>query len=610
MRYLVPGVNRYSAPNAVFRGQWTNQGGSDVKRGLLRGGVATLAAGTAALGIALAGVTGAPAGEPSELPNVIVIQTDDQTLESMRVMEETNAKLAERGATFPNHVTNFPLCCPSRATLQTGQYAHNHGIMGNEPPRGGYQQFDTSNTIAVWLEARGYVTAHVGKYMNGYGSADEYEEGERGTTVVPPGWTEWYTAAARGQNVYNYRLNENGVIVNYGATVEEFKQDVFTNHAVQLIDEHLGAGSPLYLQLDYTAPHGGGPNPSPQLPQDCEGTAKPAPRHANAFDTEPLPMPDSFNELDVSDKPEDIQEIDQIGAEELANITTRYRCRLESLLSVDEGVAAVMNALRAHDALDNTYILFTSDNGFFHGEHRIPTGKNRVYEEAIRVPLIMRGPDVPKGVVVEDMTTNADLAATIVDASGATPSLEIDGRSLLPAAKHPAIERGRELLIETPRYAAVRTQRYEWVEHRTGEAELYDLVEDPSQLTSLHADPELEEVRERLATRLAALRTCAGDSCLLKPALEPKLKLDRGRHNGKNCVDARIKAGFEGDDKAEIAAAEFFAEDDEVSNVDSAPFKYEYRPRDLDKGKATIRLRASLIDGRRSGWEKDLRICP
>ena len=166
---------------------------------------------------------------------------------------------------------------------------------------------------------------------------------------------------------------------------------------MQLIDEHIGAGSPLYLQLDYTAPHGGGPNPNPQLPQDCGDTAKPAPRHANAFDTEPLPQPDSFNELDVSDKPEDIQEIDLIDAEELANITTRYRCRLESLLSVDEGVAAVMDALRAQDALDNTYVIFTSDNGFFHGEHRIPTGKNRVYEEAIRVPLLMRGPDVPEG---------------------------------------------------------------------------------------------------------------------------------------------------------------------------------------------------------------------
>ena len=291
--------DRYSEATPVFRGQWPTQGGGDVRRGVVRSGVAAFAAGSAALGIALSGVTAAPAGEPADLPNVIVIQTDDQTVESMRVMEQTNAELAARGANFPNHVVNFPLCCPSRATMQTGQYAHNHGVLNNKPPNGGFQAFDVENTVAVWLQARGYVTAHVGKYMNGYAGPDEYEEGKRGTTVVPPGWTEWYTAAAKGQHVYNYRLNENGVLVDYGATEAEFKQDVFTGHAVQLIEEHVGAGAPLYLQLDYTAPHGGGPNPNPQLPQDCDGYAKPAPRHANAFDSEPLPMPDSFNELDA-----------------------------------------------------------------------------------------------------------------------------------------------------------------------------------------------------------------------------------------------------------------------------------------------------------------------
>jgi len=172
------------------------------------------------------------------------------------------------------------------------------------------------------------------------------------------------------------------------------------------------------------------------------------------------------------------------------------------------------------------------------------------------------------------------------------------------------IERGRELLIETDEYTAIRTQRYVWVEHETGERELYDFREDPAQLESLHADPELAAVRERLAARLAELRACEGASCLARPELKPKLKLDRGRHNGKNCVEARVRVSFKGADKAEIAEADFFADDDQVASKDSAPFRYEYRRRDLDRGKATIRQRASLIDGRRTSWEKDLRICP
>ena len=559
-----------------------------------------------ALGALLAGSLGsvpdAVAGSVPARPNIVVIQTDDQTVEQMRVMERTRALLGERGATFENHYANWPLCCPSRATQLTGQYAHNHGVLGNSPPNGGFQAFDNSNTIALWLQDRGYTTAHVGKFLNGYGDVVP-----DGVDPVPPGWDEWYTADGSIQTVYSYTQNENGVLVEYGAEVEDFKQDVYTDRAEQLISEHIGSGDPLYLQLDYTAPHGGGPDPLPHPPGDCEGSAKPAARHATAFDAEPLPEDASFNEADVTDKPLAIQVLPLLDAVEIENLTRRYRCRTESLLSVDEGVAEVVAALRAERALRKTYVIFTSDNGFFTGEHRVANGKVRVYEPASAVPLIVRGPGVPEGVTPNDLTVNADLAATVLDLSGAQPTLTIDGRSLLPAAERPWIERGREVLIETRQYEAIHTQRYVWVEYRSGETELYDLREDPQQLLSLHDDPAYRPVRRRLVTRLAPLRRCAGFSCRTRPALDLELDGKRGR---RGCTKPPVRARVEGSDERHVDVLRFLAGSKTVATDRRRPFRERLSRRELGGGgPVVIRVRASFIDGRRIGWERELRVC-
>ena len=260
-----------------------------------------LAVAAAILVVALSVSEPPSAGAGPARPNIVVIQSDDQTVDSMRFMDRTRSLVGERGATFQNHYVNWPVCCPSRATLLTGQYSHNHGVLGNSAPEGGFQAFDNDNTTALWLQARGYTTAHVGKFLNGYGNGE-------GADPVPPGWDEWHTTDGATQSVYNYSLNENGTLVEYGAEVADFKQDVLTERAVELIDEHIGAAQPLYLQLDYTAPHEGGPQPLPQPPADCQNSARPAPRHATAFDSEPLPQDASFNEADVSDKPPSIAE--------------------------------------------------------------------------------------------------------------------------------------------------------------------------------------------------------------------------------------------------------------------------------------------------------------
>jgi N-acetylglucosamine-6-sulfatase len=463
-------------------------------------------------------IDSAPHGAPQDArssaattrPNVLVIESDDQTLKSMRVMSHVNSLIGDQGATFQNSFVNYSLCCPSRATFLTGQYEHNHGVTDNAGPTGGFGRFESlhgDNNLAVWLQDAGYHTAMIGKYLNDYSNQPR----------VPPGWSEWYAAAPYDQDVYNYRLNENGTIVSYGHDPADFKQDVLTEKAVDFVDRRASAAQPFFLWLTYTAPHPGGPDPNPNAPTDCTGTAKPAPRHAHAFDSEPLPRPPNFNEPYVTDKPAAIQAHGLLTSDQVTNIQRRYRCELESLLSVDEGVKKVVDALRAKGELDNTLIIYTSDNGYFHGEHRIPKGKLHIYEESIRVPLKMRGPGIPRGVSVGDLAINADLAPTIVDTANASPGLPMDGLSLIPVAQNPGIESGRELLIEQPSFEAIRTERYMYAEHNTGEKELYDLQKGPFELQSHHDDPTYGSIEAQLAARLHQLQNCAGASCRTNP---------------------------------------------------------------------------------------------
>jgi arylsulfatase A-like enzyme len=466
--------------------------------------------------LVLAG-TGAPpagvdhAGAAQARPNVIVIMTDDQTLESMKVMDNVNSMIGgSHGTTFRQSFVNYSLCCPSRATFLTGDYMHNHRVMSNTYPSGGFRRFQERHgnyNLAVWLQRAGYYTAMIGKYLNEY----------RADSPVARGWSEW-RAGPEGYGVYNYPLNENGTLVQYGDDPADFKQDVLTRKAVNFVNRRAPKAMPFFLWLTYTAPHWSPPDPNPNPPSDCRHAAKPAPRHANAFDDVPLPMPPNFNEANVSDKPAAIRDRPRLGASWIETIRRGYRCELESLLSVDEGVKKVIDALRAKAELSKTVVIFTSDNGYFHGEHRIPKDKQHIYEESIRVPLMMRGPGIPQGRKVNSLVINADLAPTLVDLSNAKPGRAMDGRSLIPVAKNPALERGRKLLIEEPRFSAIRTERYMYAEHRSGEKELYDLREDPYELRSRHNSPAYASVRKQLASTLARLRTCAGQSCHVNSA--------------------------------------------------------------------------------------------
>ena len=488
----------------------------------------TLAAFFAVTALVLPGGAGAA---PVERPNIVVIMTDDQTLESMRVMSGVQRSLAAEGTTFDRAFVSNALCCPSRATLFSGQYSHNHGVIGNTPPDGGYGRLDKRNWLPVWLQKAGYRTVHIGKFLNQYGI--------RNPTEVPRGWSEWYASVDPSTYFfYGYTLNENGLLYQYGLDRNPiyYSTDYYAARALSVIRRMGDTRTPFFLSLAFLAPHSGGPSD----PDDPPGlpTPSPAPRHMNRFEGERLPANPSYNEADLSDKPSFIQALPPINSTRAAAIDENYEQRLESLLAVDEAVEGLVSTLRTERELDNTLILFTSDNGFFHGEHRVQLGKVLVYEPSIRVPLIMRGPGVPEGAHRRQLVTNADLAPTILEAAGAKPGKPQDGRSLFPLLEDRGLEWGRDLLIEgapgvnQPAFDAIRTYRYVYVQHANGERELYDLERDPNQLTSLHNDPAYADVQADLALRLGLLSVCVGPSCRSRPAARLAVRSCRARVSG------------------------------------------------------------------------------
>jgi N-acetylglucosamine-6-sulfatase len=470
---------------------------------------------------------------PRDRPNIVFILTDDLDYASVQQMSEIGSLLAEQGASFEEAFVSHPVCCPSRSTILTGLYDHNHDVRSNAPPDGGFQKFVSEGheerSIAVRLQEEGdYRTAFFGKYLNGYTQADP--------THVPPGWDEWYGKLDE-QKLYDYRINENGEEVSYGSGTEDFFTDVLSGQATDYVQRAASdpEGRPFFMYVAPTAPH---------------GPATPAERHEGAFADEEAPRPPSFDEEDVSDKPSPVRNAGRISEEEASNIDDYYQKRLESMLAVDEMVASLVEELEAAGELENTYIFFTSDNGWQDGEHRIRSGKNRPYEESAHVPLFVRGPGVPTGSKLESLALNTDFAPTFAELAGV--SFPTDGRSLAPLLRgeEPASWRSAVLLERLPQeesgeeasgkgkgkakgkakdktgpggvpkagsggspaFEGIRTGAYKYVEYENGETELYDLTTDPYELDNVYesTDPSLVE---DLKTRLETLESCSGDGC-------------------------------------------------------------------------------------------------
>jgi arylsulfatase A-like enzyme len=484
--------------------------------------VVLLSCGTAALGGCTreptAPDTQASSAEASEVrpaaagrPNVVVIMSDDQTMGDMKVMSRTRGLIGRQGVTFRNSAVTYALCCPSRSTFLTGQYPHNHGVRSNLAPDGGFGAMDHGNTLALWLQEAGYVTGHIGKYLNGYGAVDMRE--------VPPGYTEWYASIhLSAYDYYGYRMNENGKLVTYGSRPDQYQADVYTAKAVDFIRRRgpaAAAGRPFFLFVTYLAPHWGGPV---EAGDPTMRTPVPAPRHKGRFAGEELPKTPAFNEADMSDKPLSMRRRPRLTAVQAAGIRASHQQRLESLLAVDEGVAAIVNALQSTGVLQNTLLIYTSDNGWFRGEHRIEWEKILPYEPAVKVPLLIRGPGVMPGRTVSAAVANVDLAPTIVAATGARARRTMDGRSLLPLLQGQSDwSTPRHVMVEDSPlgeaatvFWSIRKGKYVYTEYGSGDRELYDLAVDSAQVSSRHADPAYAQVRTRLAKRLSVMKTCRG----------------------------------------------------------------------------------------------------
>jgi N-acetylglucosamine-6-sulfatase len=492
----------------------------------------------------------ADAGAKAKKPrlNFVVIQTDDgpRSAFTKKVLPNTFKKIVDRGFRFEDAMTVTPLCCPSRASLLTGQYSHNHGVTTNFYPK----LRGKNNTLPVWLARKGYRTVHVGKFMNGY------DRGPSDDARVAPGWTDWYTPIGR-ERYFNYDFSVNGKRVHYADDPRDHHTRVMTRRSVGLIRKHFKRkrtrNQPLYLQTDYYAPHSGQGGSG----RCAANAAVPLPGEQGLFEGEPLPEPPSFDEHNVSDKPSFVQQTPSLTAESISRLSVRYRCALEALRGVDRGVKKILKTLRRRKALNDTVVIFLNDNGFFFGEHRLasrlPTDQGGQfepkvvpYEEAYKVPMYVRVPARVRGgdrgaARSSAPVANIDIAPTILELAKARPCRSRQGKGcrLLDGTSFASILRGestfptdRARLVEYRGrgnlpvcvYSGIVLPGTTYVEHTqirlpeggcqpADEREHYDLEDDPFQLDNLFPAPPgsaLEDQQQALEARLASLRGCAG----------------------------------------------------------------------------------------------------
>ena len=363
-----------------------------------------------------AGIGDAGAAAAPGPPNIILVLTDDQDVQlgSVDYMPNVKALLAQQGTAFPNYYVPLSLCCPSRTTILRGQYPHNTGVLGNSLPDGGFEKVYAdkleSATIATLLHNAGYRTVLLGKYLNGYPDTapDNY---------IPPGWDEWYSPVkGNPYSEYFYMLNENGNPMTYGGKPADYLTDVIHAKAVDFIKRATAANpsQPLFVYFATYAPH------APYTP---------APRHANLFPDVKAPRPPSFNEPDVTGKPDYIKSRPLLTQAEIDGIDGLPRSRAGAP-GGGRGGGRRRGDLTATGRLANTYIVFASDNGYHMGEHRLLSGKYTPYETDLHVPLIIRGPGVAAGAVRNQFAANLDLAVTFADLAGVAPQPFSDGRSL------------------------------------------------------------------------------------------------------------------------------------------------------------------------------------
>lgn len=454
--------------------------------------VAVVALGTSALagtGVAAPGGPGRPVDRPvvlpDERPNVVVILTDDQRRESMTYMPAVQRLLVDRGTRFTQAMVPTSLCCPSRATILTGLYAHSTKVFGNGdvggPRYGGWRRFHRAGmerrTMGVALQRQGYRTAMIGKYLNFFGrdSAPGY---------VPPGWDSFSTTMSGHGSYYSYRLNDGTF---HGTAPEDYSTDVFAGRATEFI-RSTPAGQPLFL---FFAPFG------PHAPY------RPAPRHDGSL-TGLLPAytaPTMYQKL--STMPRWMRQRKHFTQ---AEVDLTRRKQHEALLSVDEAVQAIHGSLRETGRDRDTLFVFMSDNGYFWGEHRI-IGKDSPYKDSTYIPMVVRWDrHVSAGRTDDRIVLNVDLARTVAEAAGA--SMRTEGLNMFGAKERKGfVLEAMHGYNNRPAYCGWRTKHRMFVRWDSGERELFDYRFDPAERRNLAEKPKWADVRRSM--RAKAVKACS-----------------------------------------------------------------------------------------------------
>jgi len=418
-------------------------------------------------------------------PNVVLVVTDDHHPEVTEYMPRTLAAVAGRGIRFANAFTTSPLCSPSRASLLTGQRPARHGVVTNGVPGpDGVRRpgLEDTPTLATWFQTAGYRTALIGKYLNFYVNM---------SPAIPPGWDEWRVFVGDVLLYFNYELNENGTIRQYGNADEDYSTDVLSRLSEQFVAAN--ADREFFLLLAPFAPH------SPAFP---------APRHRELVDSLEPWRPKSWGEERLEDKPGWLrmlaQEPDELVKQDL--LIARQRAAIGA---VDEAIDGLVRRLEEIGVADNTILVVSADHGLQWGEHRW-VGKLVPYEESIRIPMMVRYPlRVDAGQVRNELVTNLDVAPTLASWTGVPMGGVFDGRSWDELLEGTGGPWRAEVVIENPArrpvmpWAVLRGARFKLIRYASGAEELYDLEADRAEMNNLAKLPQSELLRRQMRQRLS-----------------------------------------------------------------------------------------------------------
>lgn len=474
----------------------------------------TIAAGIAAVtAVALAAcVPIGPSPQPTgtltagaEHPNIVFVLADDYAMNLVEHMPQLQ-KLAGDGRSLSKYYVVDSLCCPSRSSIFTGRYPHDTGVFTNAGTDGGISAFHTfgneQKTFAVPMQAAGYRTAFMGKYLNGYDPA-----------TMPPeaGWDEWDAGGGGGYAEFGYSLNENGTLVKYGKSASDYMVDVLSRKASTFIRDTAKTKQPFMLEVATYAPH------DPYVPP---------PRYVGTMKGVPYPKTAAYDGT-VKNAPKWLRGHYPLRASEKREIARDWERRLEADLAIDDLLANVRKAVATAGVTKSTYIVFSSDNGLHMGEYRLTPGKETAFDTDIQVPLVVAGPKVPAGTTSTSLASSIDLAPTFLALAGLAKDPNEDGTSLAGVLHgEDPTDWQRGVLIEhhhrqgvpgdpdlqnargadPPGYAAVRTDDAVYVRYVDGEEEYYDTAKDPNELDNLGA----KGAPDRLRRMLDALEQCHG----------------------------------------------------------------------------------------------------